>query len=83
MGYAVASVILGLLASVSQVHCQGAGGYDFNAQSQGEHSGQLSPLQVAGVSMVVVACLGATAVAAFFCYYVYRKKNDVITMPRY
>ncbi|KAH9383726.1 hypothetical protein HPB48_025492 [Haemaphysalis longicornis] len=53
-----------------------------NVRSNGKHSspsscaGQLSPLQVAGISMVVVACLGATVVSMFFCYYVYKKNQE-------
>uniref|UniRef100_A0A131XTH2 Putative conserved plasma membrane protein n=1 Tax=Ixodes ricinus TaxID=34613 RepID=A0A131XTH2_IXORI len=79
----LASVIFGLLAIITRVSCQGAGGYDFNAQSEGQLIGQLSPLQVAGISMVVVACMGATVVSVFFCYYVYKKNQENLVLPKY
>ncbi|KAL1417120.1 hypothetical protein MTO96_027173 [Rhipicephalus appendiculatus] len=77
------TTLVGVIAIFTEVSAQGAGGYDFNAQSEGQLSGQLSPLQVAGISMVVVACLGAAVVSMFFCYYVYKKNKDNIAMPRY
>lgn len=77
------AALLGIITIVAQVSAQGAGGYDFNAQSEGQLIGQLSPLQVAGISMVVVACLGATVVSMFFCYYVYKKNQENLALPRY
>ncbi|KAH7947981.1 uncharacterized protein LOC119396536 [Rhipicephalus sanguineus] len=77
------TTLLGVIAIVTEVSAQGAGGYDFNAQSEGQLSGQLSPLQVAGISMVVVACLGAAVVSMFFCYYVYKKNKENMALPRY
>ncbi|KAH7936568.1 hypothetical protein HPB49_001442 [Dermacentor silvarum] len=77
------ATLLGLIAIVTEVTAQGAGGYDFNAQSEGQLTGQLSPLQVAGISMVVVACLGAAVVSMFFCYYVYKKNKENLALPRY
>lgn len=77
------TTIVGVIAIITKVSAQGAGGYDFNAQSEGQLSGQLSPLQVAGISMVVVACLGAAVVSMFFCYYVYKKNKENTALPRY
>uniref|UniRef100_A0A023FQP7 Putative conserved plasma membrane protein n=1 Tax=Amblyomma cajennense TaxID=34607 RepID=A0A023FQP7_AMBCJ len=83
MGLLLLSALLGFIAVITEVSAQGAGGYDFNAQSEGQLIGQLSPLQVAGISMVVVACLGATVVSMFFCYYVYKKNKENLALPRY
>lgn len=77
------TALLGIITIVAEVSAQGASGYDFNAQSEGQRFGQLSPLQVAGISMVVVACLGATVVSMFFCYYVYKKNQENLALPRY
>lgn len=59
------------LLSVFNVKAQ----FDFGSHTTGERSGELSTAAVAGVTVAVLAGVGALCVTMFFCYYVYTKNK--------